>query len=83
MTKSQAYKLVENKFGYIKPDHNIASLCVSIPIKLDDDWDKYWNSINTERYSSIPKYFNHIHSIEEANTLRLLTLFFFIEDTYK
>lgn len=90
MTRKKALKLLDERFG--NADYYIYPLCHSMPEELQADFMKYWRKINTSEHLAMSGYFRSF-LIEgvwsctiwdyEVSTLRLLTAFFFIEDTYK
>ena len=86
MTKKRALELLEKKFGDCD---FIRALCLFMPEELRDDFREYWSKINTDRHISMYSYFGYsgyvafCYSRDELSILRLLTAFFFIEDTYK
>ena len=84
MTRKRALELLEKEFG---DDIYVPMLCIYMPNELRDDFEKYWKEINTEHHMNAHDYFFVVApsrpSVGEITTLRLLTAFFFIEDTYK
>ena len=80
MTRKRALELLEKEFG--NADY-VSILCLCMPNELRDDFKEYWKKINTEKHRVMGSYFKHDYKDKEASTLRLLTAFFFIEDTYK
>lgn len=91
MTKAQAYKIVEEKFGGLTNDGDhqtsIFGLCDTCPNELIDDFKGYWKKINTKNYGFISGLFGMYTDIEDRRSMvsiaRLIILFHFIEDTYK
>ena len=80
MTRKRALDLLEKEFGN---DYYVLFLCLNMPDELRSDFKDYWRKINTEHHNCVFEYFDHPFSSEETSSLRLLTAFFFIEDTYK
>lgn len=90
MTKKQAYKIIEKKYGKYDGswENEIEALCISLPKKLKYQFWRYWDFINTKEHSYIFQAFSDYESsIEEKSTLvsltRLIILHHFIEDTYE
>ncbi len=84
MTKKQAYKIIEKKYGDICSAQYVNVLCANCPEPLRSDWQDYWYKINTKHYFSVTRgfrngYYEHVH----ASLVRLILLHDFIEDTYK
>ena len=83
MTKKEALRLLEERYGgYCFGDY-VGPLCYRMPCKLKYKWGIYWYKINDKNKRYLPSYFTHIYSITEASILRLLVAHQFIEETYK
>ena len=86
ITRKIALELLEKEFGDADGDaDHVRFLCAWLPEKLKSDFWGYWEKINTEKHNSLGMYFGCSFEFEdeELSILRLLTAFFFIEDTYK
>jgi len=92
MTKKQAYKIIEEKFGDYKGGY-IDWLCAYPTVgnkEMVKDWRKYWALINKESracFISDTFYRSREPSLRDIRALsglaRLMFLNHFIEDTYK
>lgn len=84
MTKKQAYKIIENKYGHFDDRSYIGPLCTNAPKELRRDWCEYWNRIIEDRLTTISQRFTLTD--KDWGTLsgltRLILLHDFIEDTY-
>ena len=86
LTRKQAEKILEEKFGNVEFGEYVLPLCHFMPRELYDDWEKYWKEINHYGHGFMWQYIDHnarYISNTEKSFLRLLTAQLFIKDTYK
>ena len=83
LTKKQAYKLLEDKYGNYSFDDYVGGLCVCLPKDLSNYFRKYWRSKNGGNWYFMWDYFSHDASTQETSILRLLVACQFVEETYK
>lgn len=90
MKKKEALAIAKRRVKrYLHEDGWLRGLCfIFKESPLENDWNEYWKKINTKKKLSMADYLDHDYFDHECNSfevglLRLLTLHFFIEDTYK
>lgn len=87
ITRKQAEEIFATAYDGVEI---IGPLCHSMPQILRKDWDEYWDKINKAGHAYLSGYFKEdyweMHSLDYddfRDSVRLLTGFMFIEDTYK
>jgi len=84
MTKKQAYKIIEKKYGNYDGTVRIYSLCSYLDYELRSDWCHYWDNINKNGHLFIAEVFDSEEDCKLLGSLaRMMFLHYFIEDTYK
>lgn len=84
LTRKQAEKILERRYKNIKTNNWVGSLCCHIDPLLRNDFESYWEEINTRKLDLMHHYFKDAHNYwAEVSFLRLLTAHIFIRETYE
>ena len=83
LTRKQAERILAENFNeVIYKIGLLPPLCTHMPYQLKDEWNKYWEDINTRKREYVWKYLDQQPTIQEVTFLRLLTAHLFIRHVY-